>query len=144
MLRDAWYPASDPQTVPVLQYILQMRLKMEQLSQLVRGNMENAQVRQKHCFDKKARARVFCPGQEVLLLLPTSHSKQLTRWQGPFKVLRKMGPATYKIAMPQHRKKKQTFHVNLLKEWHPQADQASQQMWVCAVNKEEDRMMTPY
>ncbi|KAK7902112.1 hypothetical protein WMY93_018881 [Mugilogobius chulae] len=35
VLRDAWDPASDPQPVPVLQYVMQMREKMEQLSQLV-------------------------------------------------------------------------------------------------------------
>lgn len=138
VLRDAWDPASDPQPVPVLHYVLQMREKMEQLSQLVHQNMEKAQVRQKHSFDKQARARVFQPGQEVVLLLPTSDNKLLTRWQGPFKVLRKMGPTTYEIATPHHRKKKQTFHVNLLKEWHSRADQVSQQLWVCSVKKEED------
>ncbi len=139
VLRDAWEQPSDPQPVPVLQYVLQMREKMDKMAKLVHDNMEKAQVRQKDCFDKKTKARVFQPGQEVLLLLPTSDNKLLARWQGPFKVLRKMGPATYEISMPEHRKKKQTFHVNLLKEWHSKADHASQQLLVRAVKKEEDQ-----
>uniref|UniRef100_A0A3B3Q5E6 Integrase catalytic domain-containing protein n=1 Tax=Paramormyrops kingsleyae TaxID=1676925 RepID=A0A3B3Q5E6_9TELE len=138
VLRDAWEQASEPQPVPVLQYVLQMRKKMEQMAKLVHVNMEKAQVRQKHGFDKKAKARVFRPGQEVLLLLPTSDNKLLARWQGPFRVLRKMGPATYEISMPQHRRKKQTFHVNLLKEWHSKGDSVSQQLLVRSVKGEED------
>ena len=66
-----------PQPVPVLQYVQQMRKKMGNMAKLVRDNMEKAQVRQKHCFDKKARVRVFQPRQEVLLLLPTSDNKLL-------------------------------------------------------------------
>ncbi|KAG5276769.1 hypothetical protein AALO_G00109530 [Alosa alosa] len=80
--------------------------------------MEKSQTRQKTWYDQKARQRTLVPGQKVLLLLPTSESKLLAKWQGPFKVIRQMGPATYEIEMPGRRKQRQTFHVNLLKEWH--------------------------
>lgn len=112
---------------------------MEQITTLVHANMEEAQQRQKDWFDKKAKARVFQPGQEVLLLLPTTENKLLAKWQGPFKILRKMGPATYELDMPHHRKKKQTYHVNLLKEWQPRPVHASQQLLVQAIKMEEDQ-----
>ncbi|KAJ0039408.1 hypothetical protein NL108_016223 [Boleophthalmus pectinirostris] len=59
----------------------------------------------------------FKPGQKVLLLLPSSNSKLLAKWQGPYTVTRKMGPVTYEIYQPDKKKPRQTYHVNLLKAW---------------------------
>lgn len=53
----------------------------------------------------------------MLLLLLTSTNKLLAKWQGPYTVVRKMGPVTYEIHHPDKRKSHQTYHVNLLKEW---------------------------
>lgn len=139
VLRDTWGPLSGPQQIPVLQYVMKMREKMEQMTTLVQINMKEAQRRQKDLFDKKAKTRVFQPGQEVLLLLPTTDNKLLAKWQGPFKVLRQMSPATYELDMLCHRKKKQTYHVNLLKEWQAKTLQSSQQLLVRAVKSEEDQ-----
>lgn len=78
VLRDAWEPPSRPQPVPVLQYVLQMREKMEQMTTLVYANMED---------DKETKVRVFQPGQEVLLL-PTTDNKLLAKGQGRWGLLR--------------------------------------------------------
>ncbi|XP_071321134.1 uncharacterized protein [Trachinotus anak] len=43
VLRDAWEKGSDPQPIPVLQYVLEMREKMEEMAKLVHDNMEKAQ-----------------------------------------------------------------------------------------------------
>ena len=66
--------------------------------------------------NRKAREREFKPGDMVLLLLPTSTSKLLAQWQGPYRVLKKVGSIDYQIEMPHRRKKRQIFHVNLLKK----------------------------
>ena len=49
--------------------------------------------RQKGWFDKKDKERVFEPGQQVMLLLPTLEINRLAQWQLPFKVLCNMGPS---------------------------------------------------
>ena len=49
--------------------------------------------------------------------MPTSTSKLLAKWQGPCSVVRKMGPVTYEVHHPDKGKTRQTYHVNLLKEW---------------------------
>ena len=77
---------------------------MEEMTELVWTNMEQAQSQQKTWYDKSARQRILQPGQKVLLLLPTSENKLLA-----------------KIDLPGRRKPRQTFHVNLLKEWHREA-----------------------
>ena len=101
----------------VVQYVLQMRDRLEQYREEARHKLLEAQRTQKLWYDQKARKREFKPGQKVLLLLPSSSSKLLTKWQGPFEVLRKMGPTTYEILHLEKGKKKQTYHVNLLKAW---------------------------
>lgn len=45
----------------------------------------------------------------------------MAKWQGPFKVRRKVGPVDYQIEMPSRQQPLQVFHVNLLKKWHDRA-----------------------
>ena len=51
-----------------------------------------------------------------MVLLPTSSSKLLAKWQGPYPVLRKLGPVTYEIAMFDHGKRKRVLHINMLRK----------------------------
>ena len=50
-------------------------------------NLEEAQRQQKHWYNIKAQEQEVYPGEEVLVLLPTSTSKLLAQWQGQLKVL---------------------------------------------------------
>lgn len=101
----------------VVQYVLQMRDRLEQYREEARLNLLEAQKAQKQWYDQQTRQREFKPGQKVLLLLPSSSSKLLAKWQGPFEVLRRMGPTTYEILHPEKGKWQQAYHVNLLKAW---------------------------
>ena len=103
---------------------------------LAQGHLRKAQSSQKAWYDRKARTREFEPGQEVLLLLPTSESKLLAKWHGPYKITRKVGPVTYELFMPERSKKHQKFHVNLLKEFC-RGTVTMQQLMVRAVREEE-------
>ena len=49
------------------------------MTELVKNNLSNAQERQRKWYDCNARTREFMPGQQVLLLLPTSSSKLLAQ-----------------------------------------------------------------
>ena len=71
---------------------------MEELSSLAHDNLAQDQASQKTWYDRTARSHTFNPGQKVLLLLPSSECSLLAKWQGPFEVLRKMGPVTYEVA----------------------------------------------
>ncbi|KAL2096319.1 hypothetical protein ACEWY4_008467 [Coilia grayii] len=121
----------------LLTYVLKMRAKLEELRSLAHDNLAQAQSQQKALYDRTARSRTFNPGQKVLLLLPSSGSSLLARWQGPFEVLAKVGPVTYELAMPDRRRPRQRFHVNLLKEW-VRPDTASHLNWARVVEEEEE------
>ena len=122
----------------IVDYVLKMRDKLEELSSLAHDNLAQAQAGQKTWYDRTARSRTFNPGQKVLLLLPSSESSLLAKWQGPFEVLRKMGPVTYEVAMPDRRKPKQVFHINLLKEWISRPGATSDLMWARRVDEADE------
>jgi hypothetical protein len=85
----------------------------------MKHNAEISQDKQKEYYDRKSSARIFTPGEEVLVLLPSCTTKLLAKWQGPYKILEKTGPVTYKILIHDRpRKQKVTLHVNLLKKFY--------------------------
>ncbi|XP_026005285.1 uncharacterized protein LOC113010452 [Astatotilapia calliptera] len=118
LVRKGWESSTvAPNEKGVVQFVLEMRERLERYQAEAEANLRDAQRSQKIWYDQQARQREFQPGQKVLLLLPSSNSKLLAKWQGPYIVLRRMGPVTYEIHHPGKKKPKQTYHVNLLKEW---------------------------
>ena len=46
-------------------------------------------------------------------------SKLQDRWSGPYKILDKISPVTYRVDMPEHHKRNRAVHITALKRWHP-------------------------
>ncbi|KAI4897404.1 hypothetical protein NFI96_005671 [Prochilodus magdalenae] len=137
LLKELWEGPQGKQK-NVVQYVIQMRERLEQMTSLAQENLKKAQKNQKAWYDCTARERSLSPGQQVLLLLLTSENKLLAKWHGPYEVLRKTGEVTYEICMPERSKQKQIFHVNLLKEFHPRPEAVETHMYVRAVGEEEE------
>lgn len=108
------------------------------MSELAQAHMAEAQQHQKTWYDQSARQRSFDPGQKVLVMLPTSDSKLLAKWQGPFEVQRKLGPTTYRVSTPGQRRSSRVLHVNLLKEWVPRTEKGAEVLLIRAVKEEEE------
>lgn len=62
--------------------------KLEQFQKLANSHLGNYQQSQKGSYDKVTCERFFQDVQKVLLLLPTSESGLLAKWQGPYSHLR--------------------------------------------------------
>ncbi|KAI2643107.1 Retrovirus-related Pol polyprotein from transposon 17.6 [Labeo rohita] len=52
-----------------------------------------------------------------MVLVPNSACKFLATWQGPYTVVEKIGPVTYRLRQPGKRCAEQIYHINLLKRW---------------------------
>ena len=117
VLREQWESA-DKSDENVVSYVLKLRSRMAEMAEVVRQNMAEGQKRQKEWYDKEARLREFEVGDTVLVLLPTSTSKLLAKWQGPFQITKRMGLVNYQVDMLDRRKRFRIFHVNMLKEYH--------------------------
>ncbi|KYO45537.1 hypothetical protein Y1Q_0015183 [Alligator mississippiensis] len=89
---------------------------IQKVQRIARHNVREAQERQETHYNRRARPRTFQPGDQVLVSIPTTSSKQLVLWQGPFTVSRQVGPVDYEVRKPGHRREQQVYHVNRLKE----------------------------
>ncbi|KAL0149607.1 hypothetical protein M9458_055134 [Cirrhinus mrigala] len=58
-----------------------------------------------------------------MVLVPNSACKFLATWQGPFTIVEKVGPVTYRLRQPGKRQTEQIYHINLLKRWISTQDQ---------------------
>ena len=116
VMKEVWSGSvSGPQNV--VSHVVKMRERLASMTDLVRENMEEAQRSQKQWYDKQASTRQFEPGDEVLLLLPSSSNALEAKWLGPYTVTRKVGPVDYEIETADRRQKNKVFHVNLLKRY---------------------------
>ncbi|KAL5016094.1 hypothetical protein ScPMuIL_005683 [Solemya velum] len=89
------------------------------MRQLVCMNEKVSKKKQKTYYDRKARHRVLERGQKVLLLLPTSKSKLLAQWKGPYEVVERVSPVDYRIRLSN---KEHVYHINMLKRWFDRED----------------------
>ncbi len=137
-------PADKTEERSIVKFVLEMRNRLERYREEAKENLQQAQASQKKWYDQQARFHQLQPGQKVLLLLPTSTSKLLAKWQGPYTVVRKMGPVTYEIHHPDKRKSHQTYHVNLLKEWKEAPNETPERsLMVRKVDDEEEDELAP-
>ena len=108
VVREEW-EAEKKSDQSVLSHILAIRERLEEMTAIVQDNWKKAQSRQKTWYDQNTRDRELKPGDEVLVLLPTSSNKLFVQWQGPYYVLRKTGKVNYEIDMKDKKKRKKSF-----------------------------------
>ena len=116
ILKESW-DADRRGSESVVSYILMIQYRLTQLRDIVHKNLKDAQRTWKEWHDRHARNLEFQPGDQVLVLLPTSTNKLLAEWRGHYPIERKISDVNYEIWMTDSRKKR-IFHVNMLREWH--------------------------
>ena len=63
----------------MVSHILAIRERMEEITNIVKDNVKEAQQQQKTWYDKTARERESKPGEEVLVPLQTNSNKLLVQ-----------------------------------------------------------------
>ena len=74
ILKEAWLPEGGEQN-DIAGYVMDIRTKMKEMSDLVKENLEKAQQKHKKWYDQKARDIEYQEGEQVLLLLPDDTHK---------------------------------------------------------------------
>ncbi|KAF4085715.1 hypothetical protein AMELA_G00098180, partial [Ameiurus melas] len=88
--REAWEEQPSPLCL-VIEYVREMQTRIDRVAPIVREHMHAAQEEQKRVYNWPAQPREFRPGNQVLLLVPSSVCKLLARWQRPYTVLERQG-----------------------------------------------------
>ena len=117
VLKEQWESAKKCDE-SVVSYVLKVRSRMSEMVGVVKQNMVEGQRKQNTWYDKEARLREFEVGDTVLVLLPTSTSKLLAWWQGPYQITKRVSLVNYQVDMHDRRKRFRVFHVNMLKAYH--------------------------
>lgn len=73
------------------------------MCELAKHHLCESQGKMKRWYDKKARSRVFLPGDKVLVLLPLSGSALKARYSGPYLVSRRVNKTDYVIETPERK-----------------------------------------
>jgi hypothetical protein len=109
---------SDKQTLQTpLQYVTEMRSRLQKVRQLAAENLKNAQCSMAAHYDQGAVDREFQPGDKVLVLLPVTGKPLQPRFYGPYVIEKRVGDLNYVVKTPDRRKKTQMCHVNMLKPY---------------------------
>ena len=115
VLREGW-TEDQAAPIPVATYIVEMRQRLAEMTQLVAEHTAKSQQRQKQQYDKGTKQRCFEVGDQVLVLLPSTANRLKLQWAGPYRIIRKMGTVDYEVETPGRRREKKIYHVNLLKK----------------------------
>ncbi len=107
----------------VIEHVKQMRERIDRIMPFVREHLSKAQQAQQRHYNWAAQPREFQAGDRVMVLVPNAACKYLATWQGPYTVLERIGPVTYRVHRPGRRKAEQLYHINLLKRWVGTRDQ---------------------
>lgn len=125
VLREAWAGEEEGEA-PLAVHVIEMRDRLQDMTELVQEHMEKSQERQKAYYDRHTRERQFEKGDRVLVLLPMTQNRLKLKWTGPYRVSRKISDVDYEVETPGRRREKRVYHINLLKKWHDPSVHAQQ------------------
>lgn len=69
-----------PEVKNSYQYVFELREKLEETLKIAHEELQKAQQKGKHYYDRKTKVTKFQPGDKVIVLLPTYHNKLLMQW----------------------------------------------------------------
>ncbi len=118
VLKEHMLSVDSSPSVNILDYVSNFRDRLHAACSLARESLANAQKGMKRRFDRKAVARSFMPGDEVLVLLPVLGSSLSARFYGPYVVKKKMSETDYMISTPDRKRQTRVCHINMLKAYH--------------------------
>ena len=106
----------------VMEYVKNLKDGLLEAYALVRDRCETEHKRQKSIYDRKVHGEPYSEGDLVWLYtpaVPSGQSRKLHRpWKGPYKVVERLGDATYKLQGTRGRRP-QIVHFDRLKPCPP-------------------------
>lgn len=119
-----WWKEEKSSKLLVAAHVVKMCDWLEEMMEVVQGNVAQAQARQKQYYDQGMKDRILKTGDQVLALLPAAMNKLKLEWVGPYKVLRQVTPVDSEVSTPGRRQEK-IYHINLLKLWRPPQEESN-------------------
>lgn len=117
MLKEEFLCTGLSEKTNILDLVSRTRERLHTACSAAEEALARSQKKMKRCFDRKAVARNFQPGEKVLVLIPTPGSAFAARFSGPYVVKSKVNDTGYVIHTPERRRKTRLCHINMLKPY---------------------------
>ncbi|XP_063597903.1 uncharacterized protein LOC134774421 [Penaeus indicus] len=128
----------DSETKNTYQYVLDLRKRLEESAQMAAAHAKVNSKLYKSYFDRSAKSRNFSEGDEVLVLLPSTHNKLTMQWKGPYTVSKRHENGVDYLVRVRNRIK--LYHINMLKKFFRREsnnDTKSKICQICIVNDDQ-------
>lgn len=102
-----------------IEWINKLKEKLALVWEVAAVKEANTKERMAHKSKQNAKLRCFSKGDQVLVRIVDPGGKLGDRWDGPYEIESKVADVTYRLAVPNRRKKCMTAHINRLKPWNP-------------------------
>ena len=107
-----------PQTVgkSVSEFLAELQTQIQEIHDYADDHADVEQQRYTDQYNKRAVDKHFQVGQQVIVLIPDSTNKFLSRWQGPGTVVSVKSPYSYLVELEQGQCR--WLHANKLRPYH--------------------------
>ena len=85
----------DSPSLNLLQYVANVKDKLEKVSEIARKNLKKAQYSMAEQYDKHAVQRSFIPSDKVLAVFHVTGKSLQARFHGPYQIHKKIGEVNY-------------------------------------------------
>ena len=110
-----------PSGKTVTEYLTEIQSNLNEIHDLVESHADQKQQRYVTHYNKRAKEKHFKIGQQVIVLIPDSTNKTVSRWQGPGIVIDVKSPNSYLIEL--ERGQRRWLHANKLRPYHPRVSE---------------------
>lgn len=115
ILKELWSgEIEDEEVKSTYEYVVDLKERLEETCKLAHDELSRCSKRYKKYYDTKSKDRKFKVGEKVLILRPSSNSKLLLQWQGPFDVTACVRSNDYLVRV---KGKDKIYHANLLRKY---------------------------
>jgi len=83
--------------------MLDLQKRLKTANELAKQNAAKRQRKTCNWYDKKAKPKVFKPGDNCLVLVPDDNRKLFARWSQPAEVIRRVSETSYEISLNNER-----------------------------------------
>ncbi len=94
--KEAWEHQQPTPHQSLVEHVTEMRQRIDRVMPLVWEHLAKAQQAQARHYNRAAQPQEFQTGDLVMVLVPTAACKFLVMWRGPYMVVEKVGPVTYR------------------------------------------------
>ena len=119
LIKDTWAgtnPIPHPAGKTVSEYLMDLQAKLKEIHDLANQHTIQEQQRYVDHYNKRAVDKHFSVGQQVIVLIPDSAKKMVSRWQGPGTIIECRSPYSYLVELDQGQRR--WLHANKLRPYH--------------------------